>query len=90
MTQEHEDARSFDIRTARELGQITTRLDNQDKQHAALKGDISAIRKDVNDIKDFMTGAKGGWKALAIMGGIASAAGALAAKVSAMVSIHAP
>lgn len=77
-----------DIQTARELGVIVTRLDAQDKAHIALRSDVAAIRQEVQKISTVITDAKGRWKGIITLAGVASAFGAIAAKLSAMITFH--
>ena len=57
----------------RELGEHAARLDS-------VESDISEIRSDVKKILAEMHQAKGGWRTLMLVGGMAGAVGALVGK----------
>lgn len=44
-----------------------------------LKTEVAALRDDIGEIKEMLAGANGGWKTLMLVGGAASAAGAVIA-----------
>ena len=58
-------------------------LGRHDAQIEQLKADMKAVKSDVHDIKVMLAEAKGGWKTLMLVGGIAAAVGATMAKVAA-------
>ena len=58
----------------RDLGEHSARLAN-------LERNVAAIHDDLTEVRDMMVAAKGGWKAIAIVSGIAGTAGGLLVKV---------
>lgn len=66
--------RQDDAGLARELGGLQARMKAVEDAYRSQSADIKAILTTLNE-------AKGGWKALMIVGGISGAVGALAAKL---------
>ena len=58
----------------REIGELTARM-------ASLEKTTAAIQTDMREVRDTIISAKGGWKILAAIAGIAGAVGALMAKL---------
>lgn len=48
-----------------------------EQQVTQLTADVHAMRDSVEEIKDFMQQSKGGWKTIAILGGVAGSVGAV-------------
>lgn len=62
--------------------QISQREYGQLEAHVAqLRDDVRALQATVNDMADMMQQARGGWKAIALIGGISGAVGACIAWV---------
>ena len=57
----------------RELGTLTAKINR-------LESDVSEMKDDVRAIKETMSEARGGWKAIALVSGISGTIGALIAK----------
>ncbi len=51
-------------------------LGRHDEAIDTLKADVAQLREDVSEIKELLAGARGGWKSLVWVVGVASAAGA--------------
>jgi hypothetical protein len=49
-----------------------------------LKDEVTALRKDIAEIKSILATAKGGWKTLMVLGSIAGTVGAAIVKLIAM------
>ena len=64
----------MDNNIERELGGLHARM-------SAVEGDLHEMRADVREIRDAVTGYRGGWKALAALVGFSATVGALAAKL---------
>ncbi len=58
----------------REFGEFSARLD-------AVEDTLQHIQATVQEIRDDMLRAKGGWKALALVGGISATAGGIVVKI---------
>ena len=59
-------------------------LGRHDAQIEQLKEDMHAMKRDVHEIKMILSEARGGWKTLMMVGGIAAAVGAGVSKLAAM------
>lgn len=59
-------------------------LGRHDAQIEQLKQDMHAMKQDVHEIKMILSEAKGGWKTLMMVGGIAAAVGAGVSKLATM------
>jgi hypothetical protein len=57
-------------------------LGRHDAQIEQLKEDMQAVKADVHDIKLMLSEARGGWKTLMLVGGIAASVGAVVAKAA--------
>lgn len=57
----------------RELGGVQARLET-------LEVDMSAMRRDIREIRDVVVSVKGGWKTLAILASLSAAAGGVVVK----------
>ena len=60
--------------TQRELGSLEAKVTN-------LEGDVSEMKSDLRDIRDTLAQAKGGWKTLLLVAGVAGVAGAVLTKL---------
>lgn len=54
-----------------------------EQQVTQLTADVHAMRDSVEEIKDFMQQNKGGWKTIAVLGGVAGSMGALISWIAA-------
>ena len=61
-----------EITTARELATHANDIKHLQADMDAMKDDIAAIRSSLDDIKQTLSSAQGGWKVLIIVGSIAS------------------
>ena len=61
--------------TQRQLGSLAAKVSN-------LEGDVSEIKSDIKDISDTLAQAKGGWKTLLLVAGIAGVMGAMVSKLA--------
>lgn len=57
-------------------------LGRHDAQIEQLKADMSEVKSDVHEIKMMLSEARGGWRTLMLVGGIAATVGALVAKLA--------
>jgi hypothetical protein len=64
----------------RDLGELHARM-------GAVETDMREMRADVREIRDAVTGFRGGWKALTLLMGVAASVGALAAKIAPYISM---
>lgn len=58
-----------------------SRLERLEDDLDNIRDDLRAINKSLQDIRDVLMQAKGGWKTLVMVGGIGGAVGAFLAKV---------
>ena len=65
------------IETARELATHANDIKHLQSDMDAMKDDVAAIRKSIEEINSTLSEAKGGWKVLIWAGGAASAMSAL-------------
>ena len=64
----------------RDIGKQEAQIANARDDIALLKKELAELKSDISDIKSILSEARGGWKALAIVGGISGTIGAIAAK----------
>ncbi len=57
-------------------------IGRHDAQIETLQADMAEMKKDVHEIKLMLAEAKGGWKTLMAVGGLAAFFGALAVKIA--------
>jgi hypothetical protein len=57
-------------------------LGRHDAQIEQLQADMRAMKEDVHEIKMILSEARGGWKTLMLVGGIAAAVGATVSKLA--------
>lgn len=74
--------------------ELHTQIGRHDAQIEALERDIKHLREDIRQMNDTLTAishtlseAKGGWKTLMLVGGVAATVGAGAAKVVSWISV---
>jgi hypothetical protein len=60
---------------------VSREVGKHDAQIESLQEDMRSLKSDVAEIKEILNQTKGGWKALAILGGISATIGGVVAKV---------
>ena len=71
-----------EIETARELATHANDIKHLQDDMDSMKEDVAAIRKSIEEINKTLSEAKGGWKTLVVVGGIASSLGATVAWIA--------
>lgn len=71
-----------EIETARELATHANDIEHLQDDMDAMKADVAAIRKSIEEINRTLSEARGGWKVLLWAGGAASAFSAIAGFIS--------
>lgn len=62
--------------------EIQRDLGRHEAQIEQLREDMSSVKADVHTIKEILSEAKGGWKTLLLVAGVAGSAGAIISKLS--------
>ena len=65
-----------EIQTARELATHASDIKHLQDDMDAMRADVAAIRVALDEIKNTLASAEGGWKVLMLAGGASAAAGA--------------
>jgi hypothetical protein len=60
---------------------VSREVGRHDAQIESLQEDMKSVKEDLSEIKRILSETKGGWKALAILGGISATVGAGFAKI---------
>lgn len=61
--------------------ELSRDIGRHDAQIESLQEDMKSVKSDLAEIKQILSEAKGGWKAMLVLGGVAGAAGAAISKL---------
>ena len=60
---------------------VSREVGKHDAQIESLQADMKSVKDDIGEIKRILSEAKGGWKAIVMIGGISATIGAAVAKL---------